>query len=207
MFTHMQNTQHLEHPTEEALERFILQRSREEELENVEEHILACQPCIDRIEVAATKLALQQLQSERAQREFARQQGNQKNWFRTPAFSMAGAIAAIAIGVYVVPQFTHGQAGTIEATFSAYRGSESTSLPAGHPLHLHLNATDLAEGPVAVEVVSDRGAGLWKGTSSIRNASADVTLPAMSGTGSRFLRLYRGSADGELLREFAFQIK
>ena len=59
--------QYLEHPTEEALERFLLHQSQEAEIEIVETHILACESCVERLEVlethiAATKIALAELQ-------------------------------------------------------------------------------------------------------------------------------------------------
>jgi hypothetical protein len=49
--------------TEEALERFLLHQSRDEELEVLESHILACESCVTRLEdlevwLAVTKLAL-----------------------------------------------------------------------------------------------------------------------------------------------------
>ena len=55
-----------DHPAEEALERFLLHHSRQEELELLEIHILGCEACVNRLEklepeIAATKLALEHL--------------------------------------------------------------------------------------------------------------------------------------------------
>ena len=57
-----------EHPTEEVLERFILNTSSEDELESVETHILACEHCVNQLEtietdIAATRLALQNVET------------------------------------------------------------------------------------------------------------------------------------------------
>lgn len=54
------------HPTEEAMERFLLHQSREGELESLESHILGCEGCVDRLErmepeIVETKLALKQM--------------------------------------------------------------------------------------------------------------------------------------------------
>ncbi len=62
---------YIDHPTEEALERFLLHHSEEQELEIVETHILACESCVSRLEslesdIAASKLALRQFQAKHA---------------------------------------------------------------------------------------------------------------------------------------------
>ena len=56
----------LDHPSEEALERFLLHDIRGHELVRLEGHILACERCIACLEdieldVAATKLALRHI--------------------------------------------------------------------------------------------------------------------------------------------------
>ena len=61
------NEPYREHPSEEALERFLLNMSPEEEVEGFETHILACGYCIEQLEtletqIAATRLALQTLE-------------------------------------------------------------------------------------------------------------------------------------------------
>lgn len=56
----------LGHPSEEALERFLLDSLEGPELVQLERHILACESCVTRLEeievmLAATKLALRHL--------------------------------------------------------------------------------------------------------------------------------------------------
>ena len=60
-----------EHPSEEALERFLLNHSPEEELESVETHILVCGYCVEQLEtletqIAAARIALQALDAQKA---------------------------------------------------------------------------------------------------------------------------------------------
>ena len=55
------------HPSEEALERFLMNTSGPEELEATETHILCCDECLDQcetleVEIALTRVALKNLE-------------------------------------------------------------------------------------------------------------------------------------------------
>ncbi len=204
---------YLKHPTEEALERFLLQHANEEELEVVETHILACESCVTRLEdlelhIAATKLALQQVRSEQLAKQAAKQKANWKSWATVPRLSWAGGLAVLALGVAVVPQMTHPH--SADVALSAYRGLENSTVPGGQPLHVSLNANDLPSGPVNVELVDNHGQKVWQGAASVANDKVEVSVPQIGKTGTHFLRLYalkRGNAESQLLREFVFQVK
>lgn len=193
------------HPTEEALERFLLNHSEEQELETVETHILACESCVSRLEtlesdIAASKLGLRQFQAKQAARA-ASPRRNQ--WLTVPKLSwFSAAAAALAVALFVfVPR---------NADLTSYRGLENPVLPSGHPLHLHLNATDLPEGPVTIEIVDAQGARTWTGSATIRQDRVDLVVPSIRAQGSHFLRIYaraQANSDRELLREFAFKTK
>jgi hypothetical protein len=208
----MQNTKH-GHPTEDELERYILNRSREEELEGLEIHILACESCVSRLEdlefhINAIKLALQDTRREQLAKAALPQESSWKAWFTVPKLSLTGAVAAAALALIVVPAFLPHRAPVAQVTLSAFRGEETSIVPAGHRLDVHLNTADLAEGAVLVAVVDIRGVELWKGSASIQRAQAEVMIPAFRERGAYFLRLYaQGNSDSELLREFAFQVQ
>ncbi|HZQ51482.1 MAG TPA: hypothetical protein VFB14_04745 [Bryobacteraceae bacterium] len=201
---------YLDHPAEDALERFLLQQCHEEELEAVETHILACESCITRLEdlelqITATKLALQELESERIAREAAKGQHSWKSWFTIPTLSWAAGAACLALALLAAPRFVPAN-----VNLSAYRGLESPTVPEGRPLDLHLNAADLAEGRVGVEVVDSNGSELWKGSANIQHDQAEVVVPRITEPGAHFVRLYAPAQDdgeGRLLREFAFQVQ
>lgn len=201
---------YVDHPSEDALERFVLHQCKKEELEIVETHILACEPCITRLEsleleITAMKLALQQLESEQSAKEAAPARRPWKNWFTIPTLSWAAGVACLALGSLIAPHFIPS-----EVTLSAYRGLESPAVPEGRPLHMHLNAADLTEGRVAVALVDGSGLEIWKGTANIRHDQAEVTVPRITEAGPHFIRLYAPAGDnpeGDLLREFAFQVQ
>jgi len=209
----MENT-YLDHPAEETLERFVLDRSDDAELTTVETHILACDSCVARvealeIEIAATKLALQELHKERVAKAVAKQQTAGRRWFTLPQLSLAGVAAALLLGVSVIPRIAAVHAPVAQVSLMAYRGVEAPVAPRSHELHVQLNANDLTEKTVAVTLVDDQGKELWKGTAPVRNNEVDVTVPEITQTGAHFFRLYSiaSNGEGELLREFGFQIK
>jgi hypothetical protein len=204
---------YLDHPTEEALERFVLNHADEKELEIVETHILACASCVTRLEdlelqITATKLALQQVRSEQLAKQATKKTASWKTWATVPGLSLAGGLAALTLGVLLVPQFAQKQ--PADVALSAYRGLENFTVPEGRPLHISLNANDLNNGPVAVELLNESGRKLWQGSSSIQGDKVEVSVPQISERGTHFLRLYAsksGQTEGDLLREFAFQVK
>lgn len=205
---------YLEHPAEEVLERFLLHRCGDEELDVVETHIMACEPCVVRletmeVELAATKLALQNMRIQEAEKAAAPKTASWRTWFTVPTLSTAGALAALAIGVMVAPQFTHRSLPVAQVSLIAYRGLETPLVPKNRDLHVSLNANDLTENTVKVELVNDRGQVTWKGTEPVHDNQVTVNVPHISTDGSYFFRLYAPASqgEGELLREFAVQVK
>jgi hypothetical protein len=222
-----------EHPNEEALERFLLNRSENEELESLETHILACESCIGRLEtlelqIADLKTALTLSEEARIQRELNKnQQPFWKRWLTIPSLSWAGAAcAALALGLTVLPHSilrnrdiaatTRAAVGDLSAcsgsdidSLASCRDSETTVLPENRPLDLRLATTDIPAGPVDVQVVTSNGSQIWQGQSTVSHEHAEVKLPGISRPGPYFLRFYaQGPAvDRELLREFRFEVK
>ena len=200
--------EHLNHPSEENLERFVLHQMQEEELEGFESHILACDSCVARLEylelnITATKMALSQLHQEKVAENYAAQKSSRLSWLKVSGFSLAGAAAAIALTVSVLPGSR-----VVEKDMSAYRGSETTELPANRPLFLHLNASDLPSEPVSVELIGEEGNQVWKGAGVIDHQKVDAHLPKITEKGSYLVRLYASNQSGsELLREFSFEVK
>lgn len=198
---------YLEHPSEEALERFLLHQSQEPELETVEAHILACESCVGKLEILETqivalKIAVEQLEREAQERESRQRSRPWKSWLGIGGLSFAGAAAcvALALGLFMPAQ----------VTLSAYRGAETTFAPEWRPLDVHLNVPDLADGSLAVQLVNNQGAEIWRGKGTVSNEHVDVQVPRITRTGNYFLRLYEPAANGapgDLLREFAFQVR
>src|SRR5258708_23191519 len=121
VFRIQMNELNSDHPNEEALERFLLHRLSEEELESVETHILACESCVEALEVlevqiATTKMALETLEAlPKGKPVFS---APWKSWLTLPRLSIATAFAALA-SVSII--FSTPRAGSP----TAYRGTQS----------------------------------------------------------------------------------
>ncbi len=224
-----------EHPSEEALERFLLHRSGDQEVDILETHILACESCITRLEsleteLATLKTALLASEEERIQKELNPATSSWKAWFTIPRLSWgAAACAALAIGLVAIPETVHKlhltsspTAAVAEGDLSACRsgdgsgtdlstcrGAETATLPEGRPLSLRVDTTDIPAGPIDVQVVNSSGSEVWHGQSTVTNERAQVKLPQLSQAGPYFLRFYAPTtnAEHELLREYRFEIK
>ncbi len=205
---------YLDHPSEEALERFLLHHAQEDELDRVETHILACDTCVARLEqlefqIAAVKLALHEL-SQQPRTEHVAEKRSRTDWFTLRTLSWAGAAAVFAVAIALTPPLLTHAVPAADVTLSSNRGSEVAPVPQGRPLHLRLNAESVANGPVEVSLVSAYGSEIWKGNALARNDRVEVTIPKLDKSGFHFLRLYSRSADnrrGDLLREFSFTVK
>ncbi len=199
-----------EHPSEESLERFLLNMSPEEEVESVEMHILACGYCVEQLEtletqIAATRIALQTLEARRNSKSSLEAKSGWRSWFTIPSLSFAatGTVAALgALFLLSVPR---------DVSLTAYRGSETAIVSEGRPLHMHLNAAGLNPGAIEVELADRNGSILWQGASVVRNDKVDVTLPRIIHSGPHFVRLYAppetGASENVLVREFSINAK
>jgi transposase len=182
--------------------------SPEEELEDLESHVLACGYCVDQLEtletqIAAARLALQKMEEQRILKRSAQSFSRWKSWFTIPklSFAAAGAVAAAAAILLSIPR---------DVNLTAYRGTETAIVSEGRPLHVHLNAAGLTPGAIAIELADSKGSIVWKGTSVVRHDIIDVSLPRITQAGAHYLRLYsppEAGTEAILLREFAFDAK
>jgi hypothetical protein len=207
-------TTYLEHPTEEVLERFLLNQASQQEDEAVETHFLGCPPCAGRlekleIELTVLKSALQSFENERRDTQAARAARARlwQSWFTVRKLSLtgAGAFAAVALGTFFLPEFA-----AEDMTLSANRGIEVQVVSEHHPLRLHLIAPNVSDGPVSVELVDGNGTQLWTARTVATNHRVDVRVPALSISGTHFLRLSTSedrTAQPEPLQEYSLEVR
>ena len=204
-----------QHPAEDTLERFLSGGSDELECEVVETHVMACASCVSRLEtleleIATMKLALQEMHREQVAKAAAREQRfGWCSWFALPRLPMAGAAVALALGVFVAPPIATQNAPIAKVNLVAYRGLEAPTVPKNHRLQVHLNANDLNQNTVEVQLVDSRGSEVWNATTPVPEGGVDISVPEIGKSGAHFFRIYTRSSNGrgELLREFAFQVK
>jgi hypothetical protein len=195
------------HPSEDLLEKFACNRCSDEEIELVETHILACEACITKMEeldvfLAAFRPGFEQLPQRRAQTR-----GKLGLRWACGFASLATLGLVLSTRPRELNHTGRASPSIAQLQLSAERGSESASAPAFRPLRVRLNATDLPQKTLAVEVVNSVGFPVWSGSTRVDHDNAIVNLPPMP-AGAYFVRLNGGSRDqSDLLREFALQVK
>jgi hypothetical protein len=214
----MQEIIGMAHPTEDALERFVMRKSADLELEVVESHVIGCQDCLDRVSeleifVQACRDALPVFRQEHALKPA---KASAAKWFRElipqlPKWSWAPALAVVALLGVILPNLHQPTGSRFDAILRASRGIETSPvLPRRTVIRLHLDAIDLPAGLVDVEVVDAEGLLVWSGSSAAQADQVTAETPRLE-SGTYFARLYPmpdGHVDRtRLLREFAFQVK
>jgi hypothetical protein len=199
------NEPYRDHPTEDALERFLLNQSEKEQLEIVEMHLLGCEACVTRLEtieldIRVIKVALRSWQTEPRSRIATTSHASWPTLPRLLFASAALATCALALTFVSVPR---------QIILKANRGAENTLVSQWLPLDLHLNAGDLSPGPVHVEIVDAQGGKIWQAEAIIKNDDLDVKVVRLTVAGQYFLRVFSASKDsaGGLLREYGIAAK
>lgn len=189
------------HESDERLELYALGRVSDSEVEQIEEHLLICDSCRDRMEYNALFAV--------AITEDLKQHPVRKGrllWFRwsPPQYVFAGALAMVLIATVFL--WTRSASVTPVATLqlTAFRGAESSTVPRAK--ELDLSFTDAARGTSAsVEVVDGAGGRVWQGAPEFVNGRARVRILQSLAPGEYFARYY--DTPGHLLHEYSFGVK
>jgi len=197
-----------DHVTEEDLEQYCLGGLTEVGCVRLEEHLLLCETCRDRLTetenfVGAMRAASRQLHEQQREEHSAGIVAS-RSWRRTwPGHLAPMLIAALLLVCAAVWSGHHSSVPApppFAVELTAMRGAAPGRAPAGRPLLLELDLSGLGDGqPFSGEVVDASGSGVAKFP-----VAASVRLQALP-PGSYFVRIYKSS--GELLREYALTVK
>jgi hypothetical protein len=204
----------LAHPTEEMFERLLVRKAEGTELEAVEYHILACDICLVRMQnldhqITATNLALRTITRKQAARAAAKGRVMELNRLKRPILSLAVVSAIFYAGLSFHRQRFQENVSNAKVSLSAYRDSKHAVL-SQTPVQVTLDAADLPEGRVLVQIVDSSGSEVWRGDSTVFREQAEISLPRISRSGSYLLRLYAPASrarTSQILREFVFDVK
>ena len=190
------------HGTDEQLELYALGRLGESESAVIEEHLLVCAGCRERLdETEAFTVSIREaLRMDPPPAEAA---GH--GWFdgllqtlRQPVFGIAMAAAVVAVIAFVFFSNRTSLAPAASLQLTALRG-EMASAPPAKEIDLTLTDAPQDGGPFRLEVVDAAGKQLWSG------AGTEARVQRRFASGVYFVRLY--SAGGQLVREYGFVVK
>jgi hypothetical protein len=188
--------EHNSHQTDDQLELYALDRLPEADLPHLEEHLMSCAACREKLdEIGDFALAM---------REVTVPKTEWYGWLRRPAFSMALAFAAL---ILVVGFLSNGRvkfAPAVSLQLTAMRGEMPVTVPA-REFDLTLADGPREGGPFRVEVVNAMGQAMWTGLAESGASGVKVMVTQRITPGDYFVRLY--SASGAMLREYGFRIR
>lgn len=202
----------INHPAEEAFERYVLNQSSESEVEALETHYLACENCVTRLEqvdlqIRGFKSALQDFHLEKTARAVAKQQSKATSWWSLAGLSSAAVLTLTAAAMLSFSPSNHQRVSPPAVVLTAYRGLESQILPKDRELHLTLNTEGLDQHTAEVSLLDSNGVELWRQCARIQNSVIAIDIPPIHTTGTHFVRLFSGVGTVDPLREYSINVQ
>jgi predicted anti-sigma-YlaC factor YlaD len=200
-FVWMEISRHIE---EEKVEGYVMGALAEDAAADVEQHLLVCEACRDRVtEAEAYVLAMKRTTPRMAPHESSTET-NRSGWnFRLllPAFAVF-ALLLVVVAIRFLP--LAGDQTPVAIALVAMRGSDAAAQgPANRPLLLQPDLRGLPAAPAyRIAVVAVSGSIAWQSTLASGEAPGVVAPPQPKGV--YFVRVSLPS--GELLREYALEV-
>jgi hypothetical protein len=201
------------HGTEDQLELYALGRLQDSDLPRLEEHLLVCTTCREKLKGTedfalgmreAHGTGVQAVASQNASPQTGRMWWGLASFFRRPAFSMSLAFVALLV---VVGVFSNGRtkfAPSASLQLTAMRGEMPITV-AAREFDVTLSDGPRDGGPFRIEVLNAMGASVWGGLAASGPAGVQFKLTQRFPQGDYFVRLY--SVSGKVLREYGFRIR
>lgn len=202
------------HAQEETLEQYSMGRLSEAEVGPLEEHLLICPVCQDRLGetdafIQAARSATQKLRSEPL--------SAREHWWGRLALGLPKAAwISVAAGVVLLVLVVAGARGIfrtaaappVSVVLESVRGLEgpaSARVPAGRPLVLLIDSTELPQfSTYYLELVDARGNPVLESSAGPVRQRVSFSTPGLA-KGRYWVRLYDPSPRKELLREFGVE--
>jgi hypothetical protein len=201
------------HPTEQDIELYSMGRLPEHAAAHMEEHLLLCGACRERLDeadefVAAMQGALRELNTSRVAAE--KRPSFFSQLFSLPKPVWAGALAAVVLVFAFVP-WRHGVSEPHSVQLDAFRGAGTplaATAPAGRPLVLEVDVQGLpVNDRYRVEIADRQGDSVWQSSLPATGKTLMVPVKRSLTQGRYWIRVYEPRTGGELLREFALSIE
>lgn len=191
------------HIQDDLIERYSMDRLTEPELSEVEEHLLTCTQCQERVEAEdrftrAARAALSRPESAVSEPKPS-WQPMRNRWL---GLAFAGALALLMY--FLLPTRTRTtQSQTVQ--LMAVRGTgDAGRARTGIPLLLELDTASLQPGAYSANVTDAAGNSIWKKDVTVSGSRLDVRVDASLTAGKYWVHLYNGS---DLIREFSLLVE
>jgi hypothetical protein len=191
------------HGTDEQFELYALHRLPDSQQALLEEHLMVCAGCRDKLD-SAGDFALGMRVASLARRPERSVMVKLGSFVRRPAFSMALGFAALLIAIAVFSNLRTPFAPAASLQLTATRGEMPLTVPA-RTFKLTLTDGPREGGPFKVEVLNATGRSLWSGLADSSPGGVEVSVEQPLPQGDYFVRLH--SASGKMLREYGFRVR
>jgi hypothetical protein len=192
------------HVEEDEFERYSMGAATEPESEQIEQHLLVCQACRNRLQEG--EIFIQAMRGAAVDLQHEQPQPRRSFWLRPfPAF--ATAVLALLMVFAGVRLFWNPTTQTpVAVALHATRGTGiEAHVPAGQPLVLKLDVATLEARPsYRVEIVDQGGRQVWSGTAARKDSTLSVGNSGLR-AGIYFVRVF--TAEDRLLREYGLEVR
>jgi len=205
-----------QHVLDDHLESYVMCRLQEEETEVLEDHLLFCASCQQRLTETQQRIAATRIAAKRVREELSRPEpkGSLGSFISNliqarPVWAMA-ATAALAVVLLAPRLLQHPPSAAYqEVSLTAMRGGEAAfDAEHGRPLRLQLDVRDLAiSSDIQVTVVSAEGVLVWSSSRIDRpnEQSLVVRLDSSLRAGQYWVRVVR--TPDQILREYSLRLR
>jgi len=192
---------------DDRLELYALGRLPASEVEKIEEHLLICDYCRDRLdEVAAfafsAREALKQTAPERHSSFWASFSWLPNIGFWRPGLAVASGVAVLMLGIGTYRVRQDGALAPVAALrLTAMRSASVPIVPPSGELDI-----DFIDAPKAAKaiIVDAQGSTVWAGAAIHGSGDATIRVQAALAEGDYFVRVY--TANGTIMHEYGFRI-
>ncbi len=193
------------HRTDEQLELYAMGRLSESEHARIEEHLIVCAACREKLEgIGDFALGMRAAGEQLADPQSSEAGSRLTAFLRRPAVSMALAFALflLVLGIFSMGRTKLAPVASLRLT--AVRGAMPVTV-AARAYDLLLTDAPRDGGPFRVEVVNPTGGRMWSGLAAAGPSGVEVNVPQSLTQGDYFVRVF--SADGKPLREYGFRVR
>jgi hypothetical protein len=205
-----------EHASDDRLEEYCLGRVPAGELDDLDDHLLVCPQCLERLRETEIYVGTMRQAVTAAAREAPARRGAVPRWFATllrpaPAAAFCGVAALVLVWGIAPSMRGRRMAEPVAITLEATRGggeSLRANAPERTPLALTLDLTGVP--PLAaynVRIVDANGAPVFDASTQPAGGRLMVSAPPRLVRGTYWVRLYDRDAPPALLREYGLELR